>query len=173
MLVTINASRPGPALPFSIAASGLAAVFICGLFPLISQAGQAYFLRTLSDALEVAGKVLHLPALIGADLLARNTAAGTDSLFRNQLVHAFGNGKVFEVGHLAPPLAPLHPPEFRFRLAMRWNIVRVDRLAIQLACEAQQQLGQIIAVFQPIRARSVIVLLRTIQLQGFLHEEYA
>ena len=37
---------PGPAMPFSIAVSGLVAVSIRGLSPLCSHAGQAYFLRT-------------------------------------------------------------------------------------------------------------------------------
>ena len=45
-MVTMKASNPGPAMPLSMAASGLAAVTICGPSPPFSHVEQAYFLRT-------------------------------------------------------------------------------------------------------------------------------
>jgi hypothetical protein len=52
----------------------------------------------MMDALEVAGKILDLPALIGAHLLALDTAARTEALFRIQFVDVGGDGKIIEVG---------------------------------------------------------------------------
>jgi hypothetical protein len=37
---------------------------------------------------------------------------------------------------------------------MRWDVVRVDRLAIHLLAEAEQQLRQITCRVQPVRPRS-------------------
>ena len=48
---------------------------------------------------------------------------------------------------------------------MRWNIVRVNRLAVQLLGEGQQQLCQIARGLKTIRARPVIPLLEPLQLQ--------
>jgi hypothetical protein len=75
------------------------------------------------------------------------------------------DGKVLEVSQIAPALAPLHSPPFFFRLRMRRNIVRVNRLAVQIFGEAQQQLRQIARGAQTIRARPVIPLLISLQLQ--------
>jgi hypothetical protein len=115
------------------------------------------------DALEMAGKILHLPALFGADLLAQNSTAGAGPLFGAEIVLACGDGEIFEVGKTASSLAPFHSPQFLLRLGMRWNIVRVDCLAIQLVCEVQQQLCQILCVLKPIRAWPVVLFLVTIQ----------
>src|SRR5260370_31993345 len=46
---------------------------------------------------------------------------------------------------------------------MRWKIVPVDCLAIQLVCEVQEQLCQILCVLNPIRAWTVVLFLVTIQ----------
>ena len=61
-------------------------------------------------ALEVAGQVLDLPALLGADLLAFLAAARAGALFGTQLVDLRGHREVFEVGQGTPAPAPLHPP---------------------------------------------------------------
>ena len=64
----------------------------------------------MMDALEAARKIFHLPALVGADLLALHPATGTRTLLRAQLVDARGDGEIFEIGKMTPPSAPLHPP---------------------------------------------------------------
>jgi hypothetical protein len=64
-------------------------------------------LAQVMDALEAARKVLHLPTLIGTDLMARLAAAGARPLFGAQLIDARGDGKIFEVGKVAPAFAPL------------------------------------------------------------------
>jgi hypothetical protein len=51
--------------------------------------------------LEIAGEEFHLPALVGADFLARSATAWAGSLFAAQLVDARIDGKVFEVGKMA------------------------------------------------------------------------
>jgi len=112
----------------------------------------------------MAGKIFHLPAFVGADLLALNAAAGAGALGRAQLVDMSGYGKVFEVGKIPTSFAPLHAPKFFLRLGMRRNIVRVDRLVIQFLSEAEQQLGQIACRLQLIRMRPVVSLLVAIQL---------
>ena len=130
-------------MPLSIAASGLAAISICGFSPLRSQPATGILLAHMMDALEVAGKIFDLPALVGANFLALFAAAGAGPLFGAQLVDVRGDGKVFEVGKMTPPSAPLHPPQFLLRFGMRRNIVRMNRLTVQLLGEVQQQLGQI------------------------------
>jgi hypothetical protein len=61
------------------------------------------------DALKVTREIFHLAALIGANLTARLVAAGADTLFGAQLQNMRGDGKVFEVGKMAPRSAPPHP----------------------------------------------------------------
>ena len=93
-----------------------------------------------NHALEVAGKVLHLPTLIGPNLMARLTAAGAGPLLAAQLVDARGDGKVFEVGKMAPPSAPLDASLLLLLFRLGWNIARMNRLLLQLLGEVQQQL---------------------------------
>src|SRR6202008_1101455 len=109
----------------------------------------------MMNTLEAARKIFHLPALVGADLLALHAAAGTGTLLCAQFVDARGEGYMFEVGKRPPPSAPLHPPQFLFRSAMRRNIVRLNRLTVQLLGEVQQQLGQIARALETIHARTV------------------
>ena len=108
--------------------------------------------------------MLDLPALFRADLLALDAAAGTGPLLRAQLVDMRGDRKIFEVRQMPPALAPLHPPQFFFRFRMRRNILRVDRLLIQLFGEVQQHLRQIALRLQPVGARTVVPLLVALQL---------
>ena len=115
------------------------------------------------DALEAAGNMLDLPALLLADLLALDAAARTGPLLRAQLVDMRGDRQVFEVGQMAAALAPLHPPQFFVRLRMRRNIVRVDRLLVQLLGEAEQHLRQVACRLQPVGARTVVPLLVALQ----------
>jgi hypothetical protein len=61
------------------------------------------------DALKVTREIFHLAALIGANLTASLVAAGADTLFGAQLQNMRGDGKVFEVGKMAPRSAPPHP----------------------------------------------------------------
>jgi hypothetical protein len=91
------------------------------------------------DALEVARKVFHLPALIGPNLIARLTAAGAGPLVAAQLVDARSDGKIFEVGKMAPPFAPLDA-SLLLLLRLGRNIARMNRLLLQLLREVQQQL---------------------------------
>jgi hypothetical protein len=128
-------------------------------------------LAHMMDALEVAGKILHLPAFLGADLSALQATAGTGAFRFAQLVNLRTDGKVLEVSQIAPAHAPLYtPPFFFFGLRMRRNIVRVNRLAVQIFGEAQQQLRQIARGAQTIRARPVIPLLISLQLQLYANQ---
>ena len=87
------------------------------------------------------------PRRIGALLeMAEEDLAGAGALFGVQLVYVGGDRQIFEAGKMAPPLAPLHPPQFLLRLGMRRNVIKVDRLAIQFLGEAEQQLRQIFDV---------------------------
>jgi hypothetical protein len=47
----------------------------------------------MMNALEVAGKIFYLPALVGADLLALRPAAGTRTLLRAQFVDVRDEGR--------------------------------------------------------------------------------
>src|SRR5256884_610378 len=85
------------------------------------------FLTHMVDAFEVARNVLDLPTLLGTALLALHSTARTGSLFRAQLVDLGGDRKIFEVGQRAPPLTPLHSPQFVRRLARSGDIFRMNR----------------------------------------------
>lgn len=65
---------------------------------------------------------------------------------------------------MAPALAALNPPQFLVWLGMRWDVVRVNRLAIHLLAEAEQQLRQITCRVQTVRPWSVVPLLVAIKL---------
>jgi hypothetical protein len=122
-------------------------------------------LAHVMDALEAARKILNLPTLIGTDLMARLAAAGTGPLFGAQLIHARGDRKIFEVGKVAPPFAPLHPPQWLLLLPLGRNIVRMNRFTVQLLGEVQQQLRESLGGLKTIRARTVVPLLESLQLQ--------
>jgi hypothetical protein len=62
----MKASSPGPAKPFSIAASALAAALI--IFAGLFATGAGILLAHMPQAFEVAGKVFDLPAFLAADL---------------------------------------------------------------------------------------------------------
>ena len=62
-------SRPRHTLIDGSFGLGRRSRLICGPSPPLSQAGQAYFLAYMMETLEVAGMILHLPALVGADFL--------------------------------------------------------------------------------------------------------
>ena len=73
----------------------------------------------MMDPFEVAGKIFHLPAFVRADLLALDAAAGAGPFSRAQLVDLGSYRKIFEVGKIAPSLAPLHAPKFFCRFGAR------------------------------------------------------
>lgn len=118
----------------------------------------------------MAGEILHLPALIGADLLARQATAGAGPLRFVEFVDMRGDWQVLEVGEIAPTLAPLYAPQLFRRICSASKVVCVDRLVIQVLGEAQQQLRQFTRGAQPIRARTVIPLLVTLQLQLYANQ---
>src|ERR1039458_3184113 len=111
------------------------------------------FLAHMMDAFEVAGKILHLPAFVRADLLACDAAARARTLGRAQFVDLQSYRKIVEVGKIAPPLAPPHAPKFFFWFCARWNVVRIYRLQIHLLGEVQKHLRQIARGLQTISAR--------------------
>src|SRR6516164_9630430 len=78
-------------------------------------------LAHMMEPLEMAGIVLDLPALVRADLLALNTAAGTGPLFSGQFVYMLRDWQVFEVGQVPPALAPANSPKLFLRFRMRRN----------------------------------------------------
>ena len=118
----------------------------------------------MMDALEVAGEVFDLPALLGANLLPFDSAARAHPLLRAQLVNLRGDRKIFEVLKPAPPLAPLDTPQLFFRLGVRRNIAGVDRLAVQFLSEAEQHLRQLALRLQPIGAGAIVPLAVSLQL---------
>src|SRR5271163_4169775 len=118
----------------------------------------------MMKALEVAGMILHLPALLGADFLPLRTTAGASSLFGAQLVYMRGDGEMVEVGKMPSSFAPLHPAQFFFWSRIGWNIAGVDRLALHLLGEFQQQLCQLVGRTQLVGARTVAGLLKAVQL---------
>src|SRR5450631_2767779 len=117
------------------------------------------------DAFEAPGKVLDLPALLRADLLPLPSAAWTGPLFPAQLVDLRGYRQILEVDQRAPSRPPLYPPPLARGLSSLGNILRVDRLLLQLLAEVQQRLRQLAARLQAVRPRPVIPLLVTLQLQ--------
>jgi hypothetical protein len=96
----------------------------------------------MMDAFEMAGKIFHLPTFVRADLLALDAAARAGSFSRVQLVDLCSYRKIFEVGEITPPLAPLHASKFFLCFGTGWKIVRIHRLAIHLFSEDQKQLRQ-------------------------------
>src|ERR1019366_3478310 len=76
-----------------------------GVFAVRLATRAGILLAHMLDAFEVAGKIFHLPALIGTNLLALDTAARAQALFSVQFVNVRGNWKVFEVSQIAPPQA--------------------------------------------------------------------
>ena len=124
------------------------------------------------QTLEVAGKILNLPTLIRADLLARQTTARTSAFRLAQLIDMRRDRKIFEVGKIAPALATLHAAQlFGWLLRMR-KIVCVDRLLIQVFGEVQQHLRYILVGLQTIRPWTVIPLLVTLQLKLHANKLY-
>src|ERR1035437_6306589 len=119
----------------------------------------------MMDAFEVAGKILHLPTLVRADLLALDTATRACSFSRAQLVDLGSYRKIFEVCKIAPALAPLHASKFFLRFGAGRKIVRITRLAIHLLSEVQKQLCQIGGGLQTIGARPVVPLAISLQLK--------
>jgi hypothetical protein len=118
----------------------------------------------MMKALEVAGMILYLPTLLCADFLPLRTTAGASPLFGAQLVYMRGDGEMVEVGKMPAPFAPLHPAKFFFWWGFGWNIAGVDRLALQLLGECQQQLCQLVGRTQLVGARTVAGLLIAVQL---------
>src|SRR5664280_2319708 len=119
----------------------------------------------MMEALEVAGKILDLPAFIGTDLLTLDTAARTQALLRIQFVDMRGDGQVVEVGKIASALAPLHAPQLFGWFRRGGQIVRLDWLAIQILGEVQQHLRHIVIRLQTICARTVVPLAKSFQFQ--------
>ena len=117
----------------------------------------------MMHAFEMAGVIFDLPALVGTDLFALNATAGTGALFGVQFVNVRGDGEIFEVGQIPPSLTPLYAPQFFLRFRRRRDILRVNRLAIHLLGEVQQQLRQIAGDLKTIRSRAVIPLLVSLQ----------
>ena len=75
-----------------------------------------------------------------------------------------GDGEMVEVGKMPAPFAPLYPAKFFFWWGFGWSIAGVDRLALQLLGEGQQQLCQLVGRTQLVGARTVAGLLITVQL---------
>ena len=119
----------------------------------------------MMDAFEVAGKILHLPALVRAYLLALDAAAWAGPFSRAQLVNLGGYRKIFEVGKIPPSFATLHASKFFLRFTARWKIIRIYRLPIHLLREVQKHLRQIAGGLQTISARTVVPLAISVQLQ--------
>jgi hypothetical protein len=117
----------------------------------------------MMNALEVTGKVFHLPALIGTNLLALVAAGGTRPLSAIQFVDVRAYREVFEVGKMAPALARLNPSQLLSWLGMRRNVVRVERFAVQFFGRAEQQLRQLGCRLQPVCARAILLPLVAIQ----------
>jgi hypothetical protein len=82
----------------------------------------------MMDAFEMAGKIFHLPTFVRADLLALDAAARAGSFSRVQLVDLCSYRKIFEVGEITPPLAPLHASKFFLCFGTGWKIVRITGL---------------------------------------------
>jgi hypothetical protein len=118
----------------------------------------------MMDALEVTGEILDLPAILMADFLALDAAAGAYPFLWTQLVQVRGDGKVLEVLNPAPPFVPLHPPQLLFRFRMEWKIRGVDRLTVHRLGEAEKQLRQVALGLETVRARTVIPFLQAIEL---------
>ena len=76
-----------------------------------------------------------------------------------------GYRKVFEVGKIPPPFAPLHAPKFFLRFTAGWKIVRINRLAIHLLGEVEKHLRQLGRGLQTISARPIVPLAISIQLK--------
>src|ERR1700747_221778 len=85
-------------------------------------------LAHMVDAFEATRKVFDLPALLGTYFFALDATAGTGALLGAQLVHARGDREIFEIRQMAPPTAPLHPPQIFFLFCMRRNILMIERL---------------------------------------------
>ena len=85
----------------------------------------------MPNAFEAARNVLDLPALLRPDLQPLDSAAWTISFFAMQFVDVGCDRKIFEVGEIAPPLAPFDPPQLVLGLGL-WRIFGVDWLRVQL-----------------------------------------
>jgi hypothetical protein len=117
----------------------------------------------MPNALEAPRNVLDLPALLLAYLLPLRSAAWTQSFFALEFVDVRRDRKIFEVGEIAPSLAPFDPPQLELGLGLR-HILGLDRLALQFLGELQQRLRYIRARLQLIAARPVVPLFVTFQL---------
>jgi hypothetical protein len=62
------------------------------------------------EALEVAGQVLDLPTLLGANLFSFRAAARAGALGSAQFIDVGGHGQVGKIGQRPPSPPPLHPP---------------------------------------------------------------
>ena len=122
-------------------------------------------LAHMMQAFKMAGVIFDLPALVGTDLLALNTTARTRALFGTQFVNLRGDGEIFEVGQVPPSLTPFHTPYLFLWFRRRRGIVRVNRLAVHLLGEDQQQLPQIAGVLKAVCSRAVIPLLVSLEFQ--------
>jgi hypothetical protein len=117
------------------------------------------------NALEVAGKIFDLPALVGAYFFALLTTARAQPFHCTQLVDMGGDREIFEVGKMTPALAPFHASQLLFRVWRGWEVAWMDWLVIHLLGEIQQQLGQFASRSQTIRAGPVIPFLISLQFQ--------
>src|SRR5258708_27586330 len=116
-------------MPFSIAASGLAATSICILAYALTYRARI-LLALVVQALKAPGNVFDLPTLVRANLIALHSAAGAQSLLGTQFVNLGCDRKIFEVGQVSSPPAPLHPSRFVLRLGLRGCIFGMDRLGL-------------------------------------------
>ena len=118
------------------------------------------------NALEVAGQVLDLPALLRArSLFAPRPQHGQARSFRAQLVDLRADRQVLEVGQRAPSPAPLHPPPLAAGSLAAATSSGWTGFLLQFFAEVQQRLRQLAARFQPVRPRPVVPLLVALQLQ--------
>jgi tetratricopeptide (TPR) repeat protein len=97
----------------------------------------------VANALEAARNVLDLPALLLTNLLSLDSAAWTCSFFATEFVNLRRDRKIFEVGEIAPPLAPFDSPQFVLRRVLR-HILGVDRLVVHQRAEAEKILRDLL-----------------------------
>jgi len=118
----------------------------------------------MMDSFEVAGKILHLPAFIRADLLALDAAAGAGTFRHAQFVDWVVTGRFSKLARCAVPC-----------VASRAEALPPDRCAVEdrpdsPACDpsprrSQKHLRQIGGGLQAIGARPVVPLLVSLQLK--------
>ena len=114
----------------------------------------------------MAGKVLDLPALLRADLLALHAAARAGPLFRAQLVDLRGYRKIFEVGKMrAVPCAASPAASSSAGSACGGTSSGLTGLRSSSSPKFSSTCARSPGGLQPVGARPVVPLLVALQLQ--------